>query len=285
HNSHIESNIRLQRNRSRCIPWYHRKWCVTRYAAQIDISRELELCNTMLQADERNFHCWGYRRWVASVAHVSTEAELAFTLACIQRNFSNYSAWHYRSGVLAACGMDASAMVTELELLQAAMFTEPDDQSAWFYHRWLLDAARKLLASSLDAAAVTPPTLPAPVCTLLATLLKHTAALEELVAAEPAAKWPKLAIAHIFTVLSQVMPALRAAAADEALVSALRTDASTAAAAALLQRVTSDAACIAATVKHSYVDAARVDPMHTLCYSQLAASAAQAGKDAEVAAL
>ena len=58
----------LKRNHKSYCTWHHRKWTVHRYAALFPaearrvLARELGLCGKLLDLDDRNFHCWGYRR-------------------------------------------------------------------------------------------------------------------------------------------------------------------------------------------------------------------------------
>uniref|UniRef100_A0A1A8I1E3 Geranylgeranyl transferase type-2 subunit alpha n=1 Tax=Nothobranchius kuhntae TaxID=321403 RepID=A0A1A8I1E3_NOTKU len=148
--------------------WHHRGWVSARLPRP-DWARELGLCDRCLSLDDRNFHCWDYRRMVVKVSGVSVEQELGFTDRLICSNFSNYSSWHYRSTLLPLlhpeCPEEASPhrepplsppphspqthfhrvceeqLLKEYELVQNAFFTDPNDQSAWFYYRWLLGRA------------------------------------------------------------------------------------------------------------------------------------------------
>ncbi|KAH6596239.1 hypothetical protein BASA50_005280 [Batrachochytrium salamandrivorans] len=122
--------------------WNHRRW-VLEHMPNPTWDRELKLLGYMLDLDPRNFHGWDYRRYV--VAAIKTrlpKEEFAYTLDKIGQNFSNYSAWHYRSKLLPNIFPDPDsrndAISKDLELVRNAIFTEPMDQSAWLYQRWLL---------------------------------------------------------------------------------------------------------------------------------------------------
>ncbi|XP_060082379.1 geranylgeranyl transferase type-2 subunit alpha-like [Ylistrum balloti] len=132
--------------------WHHRCF-VMDAIPEPDWMRELQLCNAFLNLDERNFHCWDYRRHVVLRSNVNLEEELQYTTQKIQSNFSNYSSWHYRSKLLPVIHPDSShpvavqeeVLLKEFDVVQNAVFTDPDDQSAWFYQRWLLGRGKKKL--------------------------------------------------------------------------------------------------------------------------------------------
>ncbi len=269
----------LQRNPKSYSAWFHRKWALVYFMNGTSqkceehwtnmksiLQSELELCVQFLQLDERNFHCWNFRRFVvgllgscggsdvaiitssennvdgdnvdndasttpsaadsvsgswsawmhqienenkdvwmgpqisqnacravgmsssckegsnnyyaAKSATVSlSERELKkiimnewdFSTAKIQDNFSNGSAFHYRSKLLPLVlefrssddsasfpneSYEAIILVREEwdGILLDAIFTEPDDQTIWFYHRFIVTWARRTIAAVGDGA-------------------------------------------------------------------------------------------------------------------------------------
>ena len=68
---------------------------------------------------------------------ITVEEEIAFTTEKIRNNFSNYSSWHLRSKLLPR--LTPTILEAELDLIQNAAFTDPNDQSVWFYHKWLVN--------------------------------------------------------------------------------------------------------------------------------------------------
>jgi geranylgeranyl transferase type-2 subunit alpha len=179
---------------------------------------EISLCAKLLDADERNFHCWQYRRWVSDrharlagdAGEATASAEVNFTRALITKNFSNYSAWHARASLFERAPVSAESLAVELDLVRRAVFTEPDDQSPWFYRRWVISKLMvkvKLYGRSSGApgdglaagAAGSPPD--AGVSAAVA-VFDDVAALAELEAAEPLCKWPAEARAHALAALA-----------------------------------------------------------------------------------
>ena len=149
--------------------WNFRLWILERCtgllassAARMFWQQELDLVGKMLRRDNRNFHGWAYRRTVVEALRSldsntdspSTEpknssltsAEFSYTTTMIRGNLSNFSAWHYRSKLIPVLLDEGGASEeerrqlfdTELALIQSALFTDPYDQSLWFYHDFLM---------------------------------------------------------------------------------------------------------------------------------------------------
>lgn len=130
----------------KCYPaWYHRRWLFCQVPPQIGqmvAPNELRLCSKLLQMDSRNFHCWTYRSFICDrILNRTVVEELQFTKEMISRDFSNYSAWHRRAVVLLRMDdgeKQAECFEQDLEMVKSAVYTDPHDQSAWFYLCFLL---------------------------------------------------------------------------------------------------------------------------------------------------
>ena len=255
------TQLSLQNNPKAYAVWHYRKWCVQQqlmtflrnitdssssmWSSETSavLNHELQLCTLLLQKDERNFHCWSYRRFIVScclwsiragdragsclptgewylprvflkdpsgthtssavmgaqisvigsVANAVPETrdsgdglvmdsmlltaaatdstcreillgEWEFTTSKIHDNFSNFSAFHYRSKLLPLMIRlrqqdsgklpDNPTLVMiqeEFEVITNAIFTEPDDQTAWWYQVFLLRFIQTECIGSCDS--------------------------------------------------------------------------------------------------------------------------------------
>ncbi|RWS24434.1 geranylgeranyl transferase type-2 subunit alpha-like protein, partial [Leptotrombidium deliense] len=137
----LTSTCLLKNPKSYCV-WHHRYW-ILQIMKNPNWKREIQLCNEFLEMDERNFHCWDFRRFVCHSENIPIEEELDFSLKKVEENFSNFSSWFYRSSLFTEAHTRKIIDFTgfwndEYSMVESALFTDPSDQSPWFYHKWLL---------------------------------------------------------------------------------------------------------------------------------------------------
>lgn len=109
--------------------------------AAIQIYNELRDIETYLSRDNRNFHAWGARAWLLSIAkqvpglyeestkrfELSQDYDDWFTRTKIDEDLSNYSAWHARTLI------DHLDPFQEAETVIDGIWTDPSDEGLWSY--------------------------------------------------------------------------------------------------------------------------------------------------------
>ena len=140
--------------------WNFRQWILSQVILRLSIplargiwEEELRLTSLMLTKDQRNFHAWGYRRFVVAKLESAelqgksmVEEEFEYTTKMIGSNLSNFSAWHNRSQLIPRLlqerGVDPKMRATflneELNFVREGLDVGPEDQSLWYYHRFLI---------------------------------------------------------------------------------------------------------------------------------------------------
>jgi geranylgeranyl transferase type-2 subunit alpha len=213
----------LLRNPKSYAAWHHRRWVVGWGFCSLEA--ELALVQTLLDADERNFHGWAYRAFVAGRMGMPAARELGFTQCKIEQNFSNYSAWHCRTARLpalhapapadggaaadaaapggasasASADVPAAVLEEEYELVKQAFYTEPEDQSGWFYHRWLLGCSLARYQRARGTAGEAEER-----ATAARVLASQAEMCRDLLEMEPGAKWPLLTLTRLQELQAQV---------------------------------------------------------------------------------
>lgn len=131
--------------------WNHRVWVLNNIPTNqlIMWQGELVAVNALLEMDARNFHGWHYRRIVTSNIERLTKnslnkQEFEYVTAKINKNISNYSAWHQRVQLITSMLSNDQIINKydfinkEIEYITNAIFTDAEDQSVWFYTMWII---------------------------------------------------------------------------------------------------------------------------------------------------
>ncbi|CAK9438497.1 uncharacterized protein LODBEIA_P27210 [Lodderomyces beijingensis] len=177
--------------------WNHRSWCLFKLVELKSVNWEFEFktVSKMLELDQRNFHGWHYRRFVVENLELEQQQqqvesggdkndgkgdgddnsnklailqlnfdEFDYTTSKIQRDFSNFSAWHNRTKLipkifhllsdtksanetlvdtvdkekLELFKTPLSILHNDLAILRTGIYMSPEDNSVWLYLYWLL---------------------------------------------------------------------------------------------------------------------------------------------------
>lgn len=141
--------------------WKYRQWILMQTVLRLSVTvprheweKELGLTSWLLSKDGRNLHAWSYRRFVVAKLESDelqgqslVEDEFAYTKKKLfGLNLSNFSAWHNRSQLIPRLLRERHAddetravfLKGELDIARQGLNVAADDQSLWYYHRFLI---------------------------------------------------------------------------------------------------------------------------------------------------
>ncbi|KAI1419431.1 hypothetical protein F5Y12DRAFT_248684 [Xylaria sp. FL1777] len=204
--------------------WKYRKWILEQAILRLprpvasDVwEAELALASKMLVKDRRNFHAWGYRRYLVArlesadlLGRSLVEDEFAYTTKRIGDDLSNFSAWHNRSRLMfrvldeRGAGDEARAtfLDAELNLVQEALNVGPEDQSLWYYHRYLISQ----VICSEGVPTITPNLM---VEQKISYLEREIEFIKDLLEDFPSIKWPYEALVEYTLALHNFQPSAK----------------------------------------------------------------------------
>lgn len=173
--------------------WYHRKWMfekiwevetILKIKGMMSLkclAADTEVCDKFLIKDERNFHVWNYRSFLTAYrlekfpqdAVKVLKSELKFFESKLEKNFSNYSAIHFKGKYLLllskylhkqayetlpddAIPLGRNRLLKELEFVNKGLTIAPYEQSLWIYLCWLLDRLKVVHISGISKKAQDP---------------------------------------------------------------------------------------------------------------------------------
>jgi len=170
--------------------WGYRRWLASLMG--LGAETELEYTHQKIEQNFSNYSAWHYRTALIPKVHVGhkTLDQLCQEEAAgstVQDPPSRESVpGEAATGQQGKGAVPMWVLLQELQLVKQAFFTEPDDQSGWFYHRWLLCACLASADQSPDAKS-----------SLLEALEAEAGMCQELLEVEPDSKWPLLTLARI----------------------------------------------------------------------------------------
>ena len=133
--------------------WGYRLYIARRMG--LPIQRELDYARRKIEQNFSNYSAWHYRSIMLPLAfqveqNVLCEGDvlplLPFHLQKADAQFSiaalsTADELHRVKGTSVSAEIPAHVLDEEFDFVKQAFYTEPGDQSAWFYHRWLLGCA------------------------------------------------------------------------------------------------------------------------------------------------